>query len=251
MNHSRSPQLRGLRIDPTRPTWPRSAAKTPSWQVSDDSTRIVVLTEANGKFSFSVFCAHRTGLTDRIVKYDANSAAKNISSLESQMMVPTLTMLGRSWCPCRREAGIAVAVATRSLCREPRTRAPRVPVFRGHKVHSVYFPSAGPLLLTLQDTAVDLPRFGLGAVVTQWTLAPVPFVLTVWVAGLYLLGVHRMRRRGDRWPLGRTLAFVVLGMGSFYAATASGLAAYDTTLLSAHMVQHMVLSMLVPMALAL
>ena len=29
------------------------------------------------------------------------------------MIVPTLTMLGRSWCPCSREAGIvAVAVAT-------------------------------------------------------------------------------------------------------------------------------------------
>ena len=40
-------------------------------------------------------------------------------------------------------------------------------------------------------------------------------------------------------------------MGSFYVATSSGLAAYDTTLLSVHMVQHMVLSMLVPLALAL
>jgi cytochrome c oxidase assembly factor CtaG len=40
-------------------------------------------------------------------------------------------------------------------------------------------------------------------------------------------------------------------MGSFYFATASGLGAYDTTLLSVHMVQHMILSMLVPMALAL
>ena len=37
----------------------------------------------------------------------------------------------------------------------------------------------------------------------------------------------------------------------FYVATSSGLAAYDTTLLSVHMVQHMVLSMLVPLALAL
>src|SRR3954447_21069170 len=117
MNHSRSPQLRGLRMEPTRPTWPRSAAKTPSWQGSDDSTRIVVLTEANGTLSFSVFCAQSSGLTDRIVKYDANRAAKNISSLDSQMIVPTLTMLGRSWCPCSREAGIVVeAVATRSLC---------------------------------------------------------------------------------------------------------------------------------------
>ena len=81
---------------PVRPTWPRSAAKTPSWQVTDDSTRIVVLTVANGTLSFSVSCAHSSGLTERIVKYAANSAAKNISSLESQTIVPTLTMLGRS-----------------------------------------------------------------------------------------------------------------------------------------------------------
>jgi putative copper resistance protein D len=45
--------------------------------------------------------------------------------------------------------------------------------------------------------------------------------------------------------------FVGVGMGSFYVATSSGLAAYDTTLLSAHMVQHMVLAMVVPLALAL
>ena len=79
-----------------RPTWPRSAAKTPSWQVSDDSTRIVVLTAANTTLRCWVFCAQSTGLTERIVKYDANRAAKNISSLDSQMIVPTLTMLGRS-----------------------------------------------------------------------------------------------------------------------------------------------------------
>jgi heme/copper-type cytochrome/quinol oxidase subunit 3 len=60
-----------------------------------------------------VLWAHSCGLTARIVKYDANRAAKNISSLESQMIVPTLTMLGRSWCPWSLEAGIVVeAVAT-------------------------------------------------------------------------------------------------------------------------------------------
>src|SRR3954465_507412 len=112
MNHSRSPQLRGLNSEPMRPTCPRSAAKTPSWQVTEESTRIVVLTAAKGTLSFSVFCAHSSGLTERIVKYDAKRAAKNISSLESQMIVPTLTMLGRSWCPCSREAGIVEAVAT-------------------------------------------------------------------------------------------------------------------------------------------
>ena len=104
--------------------------------------------------------------------------------------------------------------------------------------------------LVLQASAA-LPRFTLGRVFTEWSLEPIPFVITVWVSGLYLLGVATLRRRGDHWPVGRTLAFVALGMGSFYFATASGLGTYDLTLLSVHMVQHMVLSMVVPLSLAL
>jgi putative copper resistance protein D len=71
------------------------------------------------------------------------------------------------------------------------------------------------------------------------------------VAGLYLVGVWTLRRRGDRWAWSRTFSFVVVGMGLFAFATQSGLGRYDTALLSVHMVQHMVLSMLVPLALAL
>lgn len=97
----------------------------------------------------------------------------------------------------------------------------------------------------------DLPRFTLGRVFTDWGIDPVPFVLTIWIAGLYLLGVAVLRRRGDAWPVGRTLAFVVAGMGSFFFATASGIGRYDTTLISVHMVQHMILSMVVPLSLAL
>ncbi len=49
----------------------------------------------------SVCSAHTSApCTERIVKYIANSAAKNISSEESQTMVPTLTMLGRVREPC-------------------------------------------------------------------------------------------------------------------------------------------------------
>lgn len=106
-------------------------------------------------------------------------------------------------------------------------------------------------LLTALETPLDLPRFTFARVWTEWGLDPLPFIVTVWVAGLYLVGVNTLRRRGDRWPLGRTLAFVGLGMGSFLFATASGLAVYDTTLLSVHMVQHMILSMLVPLSMAL
>jgi putative copper resistance protein D len=96
-----------------------------------------------------------------------------------------------------------------------------------------------------------LPPFTFGRVFTEWGIDPVLTVLTVWVTGLYLFGVWVLRSRGDSWPVGRTLAFVVGGMGTFAFATSSGLAAYDTTLLSAHMVQHMFLSMLVPLFLAL
>ena len=96
-----------------------------------------------------------------------------------------------------------------------------------------------------------MPPFELSRLFTEWGLAPLPLVITVWVGGLYLLGVRSLHRRGDHWPMGRTVAFVGVGMGAFYLVTSSGLAAYDTTLMSVHMVQHMVLSMLVPLALAL
>ncbi len=96
-----------------------------------------------------------------------------------------------------------------------------------------------------------MPPFSFSAVFTEWGLSPYLFVLVVWTAGLYLYGVWRLHERGDHWPVGRTLAFVVGGLGSFYFATSSGIAAYDTTLLSVHMVQHMILSMAVPLFAAL
>ncbi|HSK34911.1 MAG TPA: cytochrome c oxidase assembly protein [Propionicimonas sp.] len=96
-----------------------------------------------------------------------------------------------------------------------------------------------------------LPPWSWGRVFTDWGIDPFLSVLTVWVAGLYLVGVWVLRSRGDSWPIARTLAFVGVGMGSFAVATAGGLAAYDTVLLSVHMVQHMILSMLVPLFLAL
>ncbi|WP_322919549.1 cytochrome c oxidase assembly protein [Nocardioides renjunii] len=107
------------------------------------------------------------------------------------------------------------------------------------------------MLLTLATDAEVLPRFTLGRALTDWGIDPIPFVVTVWAVGLYALGVRVLARRGDRWPVGRTLSFCGLGMGSFALATMSGLGRYDTTLLSVHMVQHMVLSMVVPLALAL
>ncbi len=102
-----------------------------------------------------------------------------------------------------------------------------------------------------REDLARLPPFDLSRIITEWGVDPFLTVLSVWVAGSYLVGVWVLRRRGDRWPIGRTISFVGVGMGSFYVATSSGLAAYDTVLLSVHMTQHMILSMFVPLALAL
>jgi putative copper resistance protein D len=82
-------------------------------------------------------------------------------------------------------------------------------------------------------------------------LDPAPLVAVVAAAAFYLYGVFVLRRRGDHWPVGRTVSFVPLGLGSLVVATMSPIAAYDTTLLSLHMLQHMILSMVAPVFLAL
>lgn len=108
-----------------------------------------------------------------------------------------------------------------------------------------------PLLAASGTTPEDLPEWSWAAVITQWGLDPWLFVATIWVGAAYLFGVWKLRARGVHWPVGRTLSFVLVGLGAFVVATQSGLARYDTTLLSVHMVQHMILSMVVPLALAL
>ncbi len=69
--------------------------------------------------------------------------------------------------------------------------------------------------------------------------------------GLYLYGVFRLHRRGDKWPLARTLNWCIGGVGTAFIATASALGVYDTVLFSVHMVQHMILNMTTPVFLAL
>jgi len=99
------------------------------------------------------------------------------------------------------------------------------------------------------DTAP--PPFSVAEIFTQIRLTSLLALFLVIAGAVYLYGVHRLRQRGDHWPRGRTVAFLLGGLGSIAAVTVTGLEAYDTTLLSVHMVQHMVLSMVGPIFLAL
>lgn len=96
-----------------------------------------------------------------------------------------------------------------------------------------------------------LPPFEVGQLVLQSRVEEVLAVGLVLAAGLYLWGLRELRGRGDAWPPARTLAWLGGGIGTVAVATMSGLGAYDETLFSAHMVQHMLLSMVAPVFLAL
>ncbi len=97
----------------------------------------------------------------------------------------------------------------------------------------------------------QIPPFTPLRLLTGWSFEPVLLGVIAVLAGLYLYGVHKLHARGDKWPRGRTVAFVVLGLGSAVIATQSALGTYDTVLLSVHMAQHMILSMVTPLMMAL
>jgi len=75
-------------------------------------------------------------------------------------------------------------------------------------------------------------------------------VLTAAGIGLYLWGVRRLRQRGDAWPVGRTIAWV-LGWATVFLTTSSGLGKYSSVSFSLHMILHMSLNMLGPLLLVM
>jgi cytochrome c oxidase assembly factor CtaG len=97
----------------------------------------------------------------------------------------------------------------------------------------------------------QLPPFGPLTVLTEARVELAPVLVVLLVGGAYLYGASRLRGRGDRWSRRRTASFLVGGLGTVLLATSSGLAAYDTTLFAPHMVQHMLLTMVAPVFLAL
>jgi putative copper resistance protein D len=67
---------------------------------------------------------------------------------------------------------------------------------------------------------------------------------------LYLVGVHRLSRRGRRWSPWSTAALVV-GLAAIWVAVDSGLAAYEDVNVTMHVVQHVLLMMIAPPFIAL
>lgn len=81
----------------------------------------------------------------------------------------------------------------------------------------------------------------------RWVLEPGAALGIAVVAALYLVGVRRINRRhpDNPQPRARTAAFLT-GLATIAMALMSPLGAYDTTLFSWHMAQHVLLVMVAP-----
>ena len=108
--------------------------------------------------------------------------------------------------------------------------------------------------LDLSDPAVALTNSPVPSelVPTSWFTAWDPDLIWLFVVGFglffYLAGVWRLHRRGDKWPVYRTVLWV-LGMLLLLWVTCGPVNAYQDYLFSVHMLGHMLLNMGIPVLL--
>lgn len=74
--------------------------------------------------------------------------------------------------------------------------------------------------------------------------------LLILAVALYVKGVMILSKRGDKWPIGRTVAFA-LGITAIDYAVNGGLGVYAQVAFSFHMISHMVLATLAPIGIVL
>ena len=74
--------------------------------------------------------------------------------------------------------------------------------------------------------------------------------LLITAVALYIKGVVVLTRRGDKWPVGRTVSFA-LGVSAIDFATSGGLGLYAQFSFSYHMIAHMILGMIAPIGIVL
>lgn len=93
------------------------------------------------------------------------------------------------------------------------------------------------------------PELTVARYLTTWRFDLIWVLMVGFLAFFYLAGVWRLRKRGDSWPWYRTVLWL-LGLGLLFYITNGGVNEYEKYLFSAHMLGHMVLSMMIPVLLA-
>jgi cytochrome c oxidase assembly factor CtaG/putative copper export protein len=117
-----------------------------------------------------------------------------------------------------------------------------------------------PVNPTLANSAVDpvinITGIAMPQAPTLWRIfsAYVPdgtfLGLLLLATALYIRGVVTLSRRGDKWPIGRTIAFA-MGVSFADFATSGGIGVYSHFAFSYHMIAHMTLGMIAPIGFVL
>lgn len=85
---------------------------------------------------------------------------------------------------------------------------------------------------------------------TEWRIDLIWILFALFTTVFYLWGVIRLARRGDSWPIHRSVSWVI-GMCVLAYTTSGGVAVYGEFLFSAHMIEHMILTMLIPVTIVM
>jgi putative copper resistance protein D len=115
------------------------------------------------------------------------------------------------------------------------------------------FPRAPIQLPTYGETLIGYrypPAPTFASVALGWHPDWVWLTAALLAMALYLVGFWLLRRRGDRWPAGRVVSWL-LGWLVVIWATCAGVAWYAPVSFALHMVSHMALAMLAPVLLVL
>lgn len=94
------------------------------------------------------------------------------------------------------------------------------------------------------------PAPSLSNVLLKYEANGIVLGVLVFATALYIRAVVTLVRRGDKWPVGRTISFAI-GIALIDFATSGGLGLYAHFSFQYHMIAHMVLSMIAPIALVL
>lgn len=113
-----------------------------------------------------------------------------------------------------------------------------------------YVPPETYRVLSLVGYEPPSGEFSLLSLITVWQMDWMFTGVAALFAVLYLMGLARLRARGDRWPLSRTI-FWLAGCLALFWVMSGGAAAFGRVRFDAHMTQHMALMVIVPPLLVL
>ncbi len=107
--------------------------------------------------------------------------------------------------------------------------------------------------LTIAEIKVGLatpPPPSLRNLLFEYNPDALMIAILIVVTALYIKGVIVLKKRGDSWPVGRTVAFA-FGIALIDFATSGGLGVYALFSFEYHMIAHMLLGMIAPIGLVL